>query len=625
MCIAVAAGVAVAVINGRHRHSYEEEVTPPTCTEQGFTLHTCECGNSYKDNYIEATGHSYEDGKCGICGYEHPHEYEKSITAPTCQQKGYTTYSCICGVSYTADETEIIDHNYVNGKCNMCGIDHDCEYTPTVTPPTCTASGFTTYACTCGASYEGNYTEPIGHDYGEEVTQPTCTGRGYTIHTCSACGRGYIDSYTDPLDHNYVDGQCTRCNKIKPTDGLKYTLSDDGTYYICSGTGTATGTDIVIPSEYNGIPVTEIGGEGAYWNYSITSIIIPESITAIAPSVFYFHSKLKSITVADGNTVYHSRNNCLIETKSKTLIYGCGGCIIPDDGSVTSIGQKAFYYNETLTDLIIPDCITSIGESAFTYCTNLTSLTIPNGVTNIDSSAFIACHSLTSIIISEGVTEISDNAFAFCRSLTEVTIHDSVRKIDYNAFSYCEKLKDIYFIGTAQQWQSIEKGSGWDINTGNYAVHCTDGDISNKYTEGLAYTLSDDGTYYICSGIGTANATEIVIASTYDGKPVTAIAERAFKDCKNITGVFIPDGITSIGNYAFGNIGITRLVIPDSVTVIENYAFYGCTNLVEITIPAGVTSLESYTFTNCTNLKTIIFKGTMEQWNSGNRFRTLTG
>ena len=128
-------------------------------------------------------------------------------------------------------------------------------------------------------------------------------------------------------------------------------------------------------------------------------------------------------------------------------------------------------------------------------------------------------------------------------------------------------------------------------------------------TEGLELTLSDDGSFYTVTGIGTATDTDIVIPSTYNGKPVTAIGNDAFyvnlenDDVSNITSVFISSGVTLIGDCAFGGcIGLTSITIPDSVTSIGDYAFYDCSGLTSITIPDGVTSIDRYAFSGCSGL-----------------------
>ncbi|MBQ3523160.1 MAG: leucine-rich repeat domain-containing protein [Clostridia bacterium] len=79
-----------------HIHKYNSVVSEPTCTEQGYTTYTCECGESYIDNYVDATGHSYDS----------------VVTPPTCTEKGYTTYTCECGDSYVDNYVDATGHTY---------------------------------------------------------------------------------------------------------------------------------------------------------------------------------------------------------------------------------------------------------------------------------------------------------------------------------------------------------------------------------------------------------------------------------------------------------------------------------------------------------------------------------
>ncbi|MCD7785809.1 MAG: hypothetical protein LUH18_09625 [Oscillospiraceae bacterium] len=156
-------------------HDYEAVVTAPTCTEQGYTTYTCSvCGDTYTGNETEATGH----------------KYEAVVTAPTCTEKGYTTHTCsACGDTYTDNETEALGH----------------KYEAVVTAPTCTEQGYTTYTCSvCGDTYTADETEALGHKYEAVVTAPTCTEKGYTTHTCSVCGDTYTADETEATGHTYV-------------------------------------------------------------------------------------------------------------------------------------------------------------------------------------------------------------------------------------------------------------------------------------------------------------------------------------------------------------------------------------------------------------------------------------
>ena len=255
----------------------------------------------------------------------------------------------------------------------------------------------------------------------------------------------------------------------------------------------------VIPADGS---VISIDDQAFYRCDLLASIIIPKSVTSIGDNAFRGCSKLESITVEQGNPIYHSAGNCLIETKSKTLIVGCKNSVIPANGSVTSIGNHAFWSCSSLTSITIPEGVANIGMSAFYDCSSLTSIKIPGSVTSIDYRAFCNCSSLTSIKISDSVTSIGDKAFyncsslttivipdsvtsigdeAFwgCKSLTSITIPDSVTSIGEDAFADCLLLTSINFQGTMAQWKTIYKGAvWWTVFAGSFAITCTDGKLN---------------------------------------------------------------------------------------------------------------------------------------------------
>lgn len=124
------------------------------------------------------------------------------------------------------------------------------------------------------------------------------------------------------------------------------------------------------------------------------------------------------------------------------------------------------------------DCVTSIEKSAFSGCTGLTNITIPDSVTSIENSAFSGCTGLKSITIPDSVTNIGDYTFFGCTGLTSLTIGKNVTSIGDSALEGCTDLTSITYNGTKAEWEAITKVYSWDNSTGNYTVHCTDGDIA---------------------------------------------------------------------------------------------------------------------------------------------------
>ena len=170
----------------------------------------------------------------------------------------------------------------------------------------------------------------------------------------------------------------------------------------------------------------------------------------------------------------------------------------------------------------------------------------------------------------------------------------------------------------------------------------------NDGIERLAYKISEDGTYYIVTGIGTCTSDEIVIPSVYNGLPVTQIADRAFMNCTKLISVTIPETVTSIGEATFANCtnlayvnipnGVTvikmatfactkisEIVIPESVKIIEQDAFGHCYKIESITIPSSVIELDLYAFYYSAYLTDITFQGTIEQWNAINKTNVWEG
>ena len=205
-----------------HEHSYTAVVTPPTCTEKGYTTHTCSCGDSYVDTYTDALGHDWDSG---------------TVTKePTATETGVRTYTCTrCGETRT--ET-------------MPVIPHVHSYKDVVTAPTCTEKGYTTHTCSCGDSYVDTYTNALGHawDNGKVTKEPTETETGVKTFTCTRCGETRTETMpaTGSVD---VTQMFTDVTKNWAYPGIQYCVTHgimggmgDGTF---APTGTTTRAQIV--------------------------------------------------------------------------------------------------------------------------------------------------------------------------------------------------------------------------------------------------------------------------------------------------------------------------------------------------------------------------------------------
>ncbi len=147
------------------------------------------------------------------------------------------------------------------------------------------------------------------------------------------------------------------------------------------------------------IPDSIITIEGAAFAdcTGLTEISLPKSVTSIASFAFEGCYNVTKVTVSAENSTYYAVNNCIIEGATKTLVSGFKNSIIPDDGSVTKIGDHAFYDMATRTEITLPNGITSIGKMSFNRCTELTEITLPESLTTIETNAFCGCTELKTV------------------------------------------------------------------------------------------------------------------------------------------------------------------------------------------------------------------------------------
>ena len=280
---------------------------------------------------------------------------------------------------------------------------------------------------------------------------------------------------------------------------------------------------------------------------NMTSINIPASVTSVKNSAFNNCDKLSTITVAAGNKTFDSRKGCnaVIRTADNTLVMGCKGTVIPDN-------------------------VTSIGESAFHGCGNLTAVSIPASVTSIDDEAFASCTALESVALyTLSVPTLGEDVFENSKNGRKIYV-----------FSH---LVDAY----KDAWGSYAN----DIES--MMVGC--GTCGKDNPEDVTWRLEGKAGHYV-----------LFISGTGAMEDFTSVSDRPWNSyAGDIKTVLIGEDVTSIGDYAFANTGLTSLEIPASVTSIGYSAFRNCNSLTSVTIPASVMSISANAFYGCNGLKSV--------------------
>ena len=380
-------------------------------------------------------------------------------------------------------------------------------------------------------------------------------------------------------------------------------------------------TDVVIPSD-----ITHISDVAFLGCSSLTSVTIPDSVTSIGDYAFYGCTSLESVTIPDSVTAIGDRafNGCGVLNRTNIHLSKLED-FMTNRKMYEDIPSKYLYVNgQEVVDMVVPDGVTTIENKAFRGLACLKSVTIPLSVTAIGDYAFEGCIGLTSVNLAKTVTSIGSYAFANCTGLTSCNIPVSVTSIGYKAFANCINIPS-FEISASVNFIGAMAFSGC---TGELI-------INNKIVE-TNYTKDDYPEGY--RWLSGSNFTKLTI-----GNNVTKIGDYVFYWCDSLRSITIPDSVTSIGDYAFqyctllksvyisdiaewcridfvssrsnplyyahnlylnGEL-VTNLVIPDGVTSIKDYAFYNCTSLESITIGNGVTTIGGYAFYDCDSLTSL--------------------
>ena len=332
--------------------------------------------------------------------------------------------------------------------------------------------------------------------------------------SCQKDGAPSFDSQTE--NETETQDFSSENSEVDFSSMLEFELSEDGNSYIVSSGQNCTAENVIIPSEYNGKPVTEIGND-AFANMPIKSVVFPDSIKVIGEWSFCGDNELESITIGQG---------------------------------VTIIGSTAFSECYSLKNVVIPDSVQTIGDCAFS-CSGIETVTIGSGIKTIADEAFGATH-LKSIVIPSSVEIIDRNAFADCEQLEEVVIGDGVKRIEQWAFARCGKLKKVILPNTLEYMEA-------DVFEKSPAIEC------NIY-KGMKYLGSATNPYFAL--VGSGGATQLVPHTD-----TIFYMSKALLNCENIVSAEVGPNVKFIGYRALG--GMDAL---EEITVHSENAYYYVAN-----------------------------------------------
>ena len=320
-------------------------------------------------------------------------------------------------------------------------------------------------------------------------------------------------------------------------------------------------------TQNNSLDLFEITNK--YGAYEIR--VAADSVTEGVLSSDWSEQTSLNLTMPDWLQVYQTADEkgfelCVVD-KTKAQ----GKLIVPsfiNGKAVVGIRANGFYECTGLTGLILPDTVEYINVNAFLGCEELTRVRWSAGLRKINSGAF-DCTGLETLVLPEGVTFLGGNAFGHAK-LKSVSLPSTVAKMtatneksDANPFAFCENLEEIY------------------VAEGNKAYK----------SDGNCVMRREDNTLVAgCKKSKIPSYTEHIGRSAFQGAALESVA--------------LPEGVTSIGNFAFAhNDRLKEITLPQSLTSIGKYAFLWCAALGKIAIPDGVTSVGDNAFSTCVSLK----------------------
>ena len=410
--------------------------------------------------------------------------------------------------------------------CLSSCMTQTCEHEWTirrVVPPTCLEDGIKRYVCVKCSETKLENIDKTGHDFVvHDGKTPTCLEMGWEEYkTCNNCD---YSNYKDlPKAHNYSEGACLTCGEKQASENLDFWFDSIEKTYTLKGLGKCTDSDVVIPSLYNGYPVTEIGGNILPSNDTAMSITIPSSITKISDYAFSNYTALQRLTFS---CVAEFGNNCFLFCDNLQIVNYVGSLenLMRNTfegnfaySSPTACSKDIYLNGELVTEVVVPESITEI-SSIFTHCKSITKVTIHDKVTKINN-AFVGCP--LECEIKDGLKYIGNenNKYMYLvgivdKKVESVTIDENCKFISAGVLSRCSNIKEIYI---------------------------------------------PENVLSISDGAFIENPSLTQVAFAEDSK-VKYIGIQAFSLCKSMERLNIPITVTEIGESAFANFPISAQI-----------------------------------------------------------------
>ena len=383
---------------------------------------------------------------------------------------------------------------------------------------------------------------------------------------------------------DYMFNGCTMLSDVNFNGNTTITALGDRMFRNCTSL-----TNITLPVSLNFLGVYTFQGSG------LTSIDLTE-LTGLT----CFGTSATSCSATSSVYLFADCAN-LAEVKLPSTLTKFGGYIFQNCTSLTSfdltgltqIGRNCFQ-NTGLTSVAVPSSVnTDIGNYAFADCAALSSVTIAEGVTGVGTNTFQNCTQIAEIHLPSTVDTIGNYAFNGCTSLVSINIPAAVSKLGTYVFQNCTSLAEVTF----------DEGSAL-TQFGNY---CFDGCISLTSID-LPETVTFLGQYtFRGCGLVEIDLSALTgltrIASTATTTSVTSNI-YTFADCKSLTRVVLPEGLTLIAGYVFDGCENLSSINLDNVEKFGNRVFTG-TALTSVNLSVNLSSMGYLVFAGCPYLESV--------------------